>query len=282
MAGLAKEYERFRGTRNLTFVGVCASLTATPASMAQQAERFKVKPFATMLDAGGATSAAYDVPRRAYFWLVVVDAEGKIAFNASHAWTWTESSTPGKTVFQDCVEATVKKSPGILGAAEIPRGMEAAAHYFDLQQFGLFEPELQKAESRTDEAAVRFIADARAKVEAGRKTRLDQLKALLESDPYRAYHEAKVFSAAYPQAPEKADVAALLKKLQALPLVKKELAAEEAFQKMIVPPMRTATTYKLFQERVQPAWLAYQKSHGSTRFAAVAEDAVITHKKSVP
>ena len=57
--------------------------------MESQIKQFNLKPFANMLDAGGATGAAYKVPANAPFWLVVIDGGGKIAYNASRGWHWS-------------------------------------------------------------------------------------------------------------------------------------------------------------------------------------------------
>ena len=57
--------------------------------MESQIKQFNLKPFANMLDAGCATAAAYDIPKNTPFWMVVIDGEGKIAYNASRGWHWS-------------------------------------------------------------------------------------------------------------------------------------------------------------------------------------------------
>jgi len=81
LASLVKDYETYKKLRNVTFVGINTSPTATLKTMESQVKQFNLKPFANMLDAGGATAAGYGVPRSAPFWLVVIDGSGKADIN---------------------------------------------------------------------------------------------------------------------------------------------------------------------------------------------------------
>ena len=146
LTGLVSDYTTYKPNGNITFIGICTSTTATVKSMTAQVEKFGLKPFANMLDAGGVTAAAYNIPRNAKFWLILIDGDGKIAYNdAGMGWHWTSGPDAGKTVYQTQLEQNFKSSKGLLGGAKIPTTMKYAAHLFDLQQFDLMEAEIKKA-----------------------------------------------------------------------------------------------------------------------------------------
>src|SRR5688572_27074747 len=110
--------------------------------MANVVERARLEPFATMLDAGGATAAAYNLPRNWSFQLVVIDGSGKITYSASSELSYLDAPN----IHTEQIDKSLKEFPaGILGAAiQIPPAMARAAHLFDLQQFGLMEQELTR------------------------------------------------------------------------------------------------------------------------------------------
>lgn len=279
MASLVKDYESYKKTRNITFIGINMSPTATQKTMESQIKQFKLGPFANMLDAGGATAAAYGVPKSAPFWLVVIDGGGKIAYNASKGWTWSGGPNDGKYIHNTQIEKSLKEYPeGVLGNKEIPKEMELAAHYFDLQQFDLLEMEFRKASTP---AAKEFAEYVRARIAESRKARKDQIEALSASNPAQAYREATAFAAAFSKAPESGVVNELGKKLQSQPEVKKEIAAEAAYQATIVPELKKTTTRDRYLKMVQPLVDGYLKAYGSTQFGEAVKIACEAHLKKV-
>ncbi len=250
--------------------------------MEQQVEQFKLKPFANMLDAGGATATAYGVPRNARFWLVVVDGGGKIAYNASRGWFWASGPNEGRTIHSTQIEKSLGEYPdGILGAAP-PPSMEAAAHLYDLQQFGLLEAELKKAEAKSSAPEARdFAALVRRRMADTRAWRKDQIEALSKTDPVQAYREATAFVSAFPSAPERAAVNETGRALLKEPAVKKEIDAEAAYQRMLVPEMKKTTTKDRYAKAVQPLLDAYLRTYGSTQYAAAVRNACEAHRLAV-
>ncbi len=258
-------------------MGVCTSKTATLKSMAKQVEEFKLKPFANMLDAGGATATAYHVPQNAIVWVAVVNAEGKLAFDGTRGWRYQDK----RFVHHVQIDESLKKSPGILGIPEVPAGLETAAHYFDLQQFGPLEFELKKAEAKADAAGKEFAGKLRDRMEESRKAWAEQIKAMLKTEPMQAYREAESFMEAFPRAPEKSAVSQVARDAARDPAVKKELQAEQLYQRMLVPEMLKAKTHKAFTQRVQPLLEAYLKKFGDTRYAEVAKASVEEYGKAL-
>ena len=279
MASLVKDYENYKKTRNVTFIGINTSTIATLKTMESQIKQFKLQPFANMLDAGGATAAAYGVPKSSPFWLVVIDGGGKIAYNASTGWFWSGGPDAGKTIHSTQIAKSLKEYPeGVLGKKDVPSEMELAAHYFDLQQFDLLEVELRKAATP---AAKEFAEYVRGRIAESRKARKDQIESLASSEPTQAYREATAFAAAFPKAPESATVNDLGKKLQNQPEVKKEIAAEAAFQQSIAPELKKTTTRDRYLKIVQPLVDGYLKAYGSTQFGASIKIACEAHLKKV-
>jgi hypothetical protein len=251
--------------------------------MESQINQFKLKPFANMLDAGGATAAAYEVPKTAPFWLTVIDGAGKIAYNASRGWHWSSGPNAGKYVHQTQIEASLKQHPeGVLGAREVPAEMATAAHYFDLQQFNLLEVELRKAEAKSSPAPVKEFAEyVRTRIAESRKARKEQIEALAKTDAVQAYREATAFAAAFPSAPERAAVNEMGRSLLKETAVKREIDAEAAFQQMLVPELKKTTTRDRFLRMVQPLLDAYLKSFGNTQYGAAVKGACEAHLQKV-
>ena len=247
--------------------------------MEKQVEEFRLKPFANMLDAGGSTAVAYHVPKNTLTRVVVVDAEGKIAFNDPRGMFYAAGPNQGKTVYQVRIEETIKKSPGILGIQEVPAEMKTAAHYFDLQQFGLMELELKRAESKASPAGKEFAARLRQRVAELRKSRAEQIRAMAQSEPLQAYREAESFVAAYPSAPEKSAVSQVARDAAKDPSVKKELQAEEAYQRMLVPEMTKSRTFKAFTQKVLPLLDAYMKKFEDTQYSKIVKESVDAYGK---
>jgi hypothetical protein len=251
--------------------------------MESQVKQFKLKPFANMLDAGGATAAAYDVPKSAPFWLVIIDGGGKIAYNASRGWHWSGGPDAGKYIHQTQLEKSLREYPeGILGSKAVPKEMETAAHYYDLQQFDLLEVELRRFEGKSSAPACKEFAEyVRGRIAESRKARKDQIEALSKSEPIQAYREAIAFAAAYPAAPERAAVNELGRSLLKSPEVKKEIEAEAAFQQMLVPELKKTTTFDRFVKNVQPLLDGYLKAFGATQYGAAVKIACEAHKAKV-
>ena len=283
MSSLLKDYETYKKNRNVTFVGINTSITATLKTMESQVKQFKLQPFANMLDAGGATAAAYHVPKSAPFWLVILDGGGKIAYNASRGWSWSDGPDAGKFIHQTQLEKSLKEYPeGILGSKAVPKEMETAAHYYDLQQFDLLEVELRKYEGKSSMPACKEFAEhIRRKIAESRKARKEQIEALSKSEPVQAYREAIAFATAYPAAPERASVNELGRTLLKTPEVKKELEAEAAFQQVLVPELKKTTTLDRFLKVVQPLLDGYLKSFGATQYGSAVKVACDAHKAKV-
>jgi hypothetical protein len=279
LASLVKDYETYKKFRNITFIGINTSITANLKTVESQVKQFNLKPFANMLDAGGATAAAFDIPKNAPFWITVIDGSGKIAYNASRGWFWADGPDAGKPIHRTQIEKSLKEYPdGILGVKEIPKDMELAAHYYDLQQFDLLEMELRKASTP---ACKEFADLVRARMAESRKARKEQIEIESKSEPVQAYREAMAFVAAFPNAPERPAVNDMGKSLVKLPEVKKEIEAEAAFQQMLVPELKKTTTLARFLKNIQPLLDGYLKSFGGTQYGAAVKVACEAHKQKV-
>jgi len=279
LASLVKDYETYKKLHNITFIGINSSSTATLKTMESQVKQFNLKPFANMLDAGGATAAAYGVPRNAPFWLVVIDGSGKIAYNASRGWFWADGPNAGRTIHSTQIEKSLKDYPeGVLGKKDIPKEMETAAHYYDLQQFDLLEMELRKAATP---AAKEFAEYVRGRIAESRKARKEQIESLSASDPTQAYREAIAFAAAFAKAPESQAVNEMGRTLVKQPSVKKEIDAEAAFQQSLVPELKRALTKDKYQRFVQPLLDSYLKAYGMTQYGASVKIACEAHLQKV-
>ena len=283
MASLVKDYETYKKSRNITFIGVNSSTTATLKTMASQVDQFKLKPFANMLDAGGATASAYGVPPNSPFWLVVIDGGGKIAYNASRGWFWSSGPDAGKTIHSTQIEKSLKEYPeGILGADPVPADMETVAHFYDLQQFALLEPELKKAEAKSASPASKaFASRVRSRIADSRTFRKSQIEEMSASDPVQAFREATAFVAAFPNAPERAAVNDLGRELVKQPAVKKEMEAEAAFHAMLVPELKRTQTLEKYIKNIQPLVDAYMKKYGTTKYATAVKGACDAHRMAV-
>jgi len=277
---VVKNYEKYRDIPGITTIGICMSTTATVKTMAQQVERFSIKPFANMLDAGGATMAAYGVPKNSATWLILIDGEGKIAYNdAGMGWRWTGGPNTGKTVFETQLEESFKKSKHLLSGVSVPAKMATAAHYYDLQQFELLDRELAKADAKDTPQDVKdFAGLLRGKVTEHRKLRAEQIQKLAESNPVQAHRDATAFVDAYPKAPETSAIKTLAGKLMVHAKVRRELQAESAYQLTMVPEMKKVTNTKAFNDRIQPMLEGYLKTFADTQFAEVVKNAVEAHR----
>src|SRR5258705_718706 len=98
-------------------------MTANLSTLKRQVDSFKLNPLATMLDSGGMTATAYNVPRNAKFRLVVIDGDGKIAYNASQGWFWSSGPDSGKLIHHTQVDHSLSKFTALLYDATPPKDM---------------------------------------------------------------------------------------------------------------------------------------------------------------
>lgn len=281
---MAGDYEKYKNQPNVTYVGVCVLPTADAKEMKAQCEELKIAdlPFPKMLDAGGAIAAAYNVQGISQA-LVVVDPEGKIAYNGKSS---TNYVSPDRAQRAYCchVEADkcLKKAPGLLQGVPVPESLKTARHYYNLQQFDRLDLEVSKALKTDSSAEARQFGEAVQKqIAEFRANRFKELTALAEKDPVAASREVKVFLESFPQTAEAAAAKALLTKLAANPKVRKEAEAETAYQNVIVPLLKRTTNMQAFSKNVKPVMEAYLQCYGDTQFAKTVESAVAAHRRSI-
>lgn len=282
LASLVSDYESYKKP-GVTFVSICTSMTGTISRVKQQVETFKLKPFATMLDSGGMTATAYNVPRNAKFRLVVIDGDGKIAYNASQGWTWSNGENAGKAIHLTQVEKSLKEHTTLLYDAAPPKDMAQAAHLYDLQQFGLMEAEMAKVlATKKNPENTAFATTIRNKVVEVRKQRAAQIEAMAAANPVQAYREALTFVTAFLQCPELKGLATMVNKLKRDPKVSEELRAEDAYQNMLVPEMRKTTNMSSFDKKLKPMADGYLQTFGKTDFgSSVVASAVEAHRLAI-
>ena len=283
LASLVSDYKEYSQKRNITFIGVCTSTTATVKSMQAQVKTFGLSPFANMLDAGGATGTAYGVPRNAKFQLVVIDGDSKIAYNAPGTYIWSSGPDNGKTIHSTQLEKSLAKYTGILGTdISVPKSMTYSAHLFDLQQFELMDKEMARMlTTSTNADEKRFVSDVHLRVTDHRKARLKQIEDLAENQPVQAYREAMSFVEAFPRAEEMPTVKAIGTKLIANAKVKQEIEAEAGYQRILVPEMKKVTTPAGWTKSIKPLLDGYLTAYGTTEYAAVVKNAVESHRLAV-
>jgi len=277
------DYEKYRNLRNITFVSICRSMTAPIKQVEKDVDQYKVHPFPTMLDAGGATAHSYKVPKEYSTWVVVIDPEGKIIYNRNLGWHWTTGPDAGRYVHHKMIEDSQKASPGVLDRKAIPESGAMAAHLFDLQQFQAAELELKKVDSKNPSADDSdFVKYLRDRIAETRKKRLEDVRQLSATAPVLAYREAIAFVGAFPTAPEKGAMNDLGKSLLQQPPVKRELQAEDAYRRIILPELvKTPKGTAEFAARVQPALDGFLKVYGTTEYAASVIDGVESYKLAV-
>ncbi|MBA3710181.1 MAG: hypothetical protein H0W83_15325 [Planctomycetes bacterium] len=211
------------------------------------------------------------------------DSDGKIAYNASKGWKWTGGPNAGKFCHQVAIDDSLARSKGVLGIEQLPDDFLRAAHFFDLQQFMLIEPELKGAQKAhpIDPAYKDCIAAFHERIAASRHARVERITALSTSDPLQGYREAVAFVQAFGDAPERAEVNDLGKKLLKEKTVKRELQAEDAYNKVLVPIMTKTSSLKAFDSNLQPALDGYLKAYRDTGYAHIAELAVAAHGDAI-
>jgi hypothetical protein len=239
--------------------------------MASHVEKYKLEPFAHMLDAGGATAAAYHVPRHGNFQLVVIDGAGKIAYSAGSEISYMHHPT----VHIERIERSLKAYPdGILGGVAVPPAMAQAAHLFDMQQFGLMEQELARV--LKDSASVehtRFADTLRTRVAEQRRALARHIQAMAGEQPVQAYREALIFAEAFPKAEDADAVRALAAKLFANSNVKQEIDAEAEYQRVLAPELNKAATLADLN-MLKPLVEKYMNTFGKTDYGIVVKNAI--------
>jgi|SRR5579862_1877974 len=279
LKSILADYEKFSKTRSITFVSICASMTATLKSVERQAEQYKLNPFPTMLDAAGATAHAYKVPKGYGTWIIVIDGDGKIAYSDSKGWRWSGGENAGKLVHHTMIEDSQKKAPGILKVKAVPADATLAAHYYDLQQFQLAEVELKKLDKKTAEDVKAFTTLLHDTIVETRKKRLAEVEEMSKTTPVQAYREAVAFVAAFPSSPERSPMNDLGKALVKDAAVKNELQAEDAYRRIVVPELLKSPKGSAdFEQRVEPLLKGYLKVYGTTEYAAAVTDGVEGYK----
>jgi hypothetical protein len=279
LKSMMTDYEKYSKTRNITFISICRSMTATMKQVERDIDQFKVHPLPTMLDAGGATAHAYKVPKMYSTWVVVIDPDGKIVYNRNKGWYWSAGPDKGKYVHHTMIEENQKKSPGILDKKNVPIEAAYCAHLFDLQQFTLAEIEARKLQASKTDDVKEFGTFIRDRIADIRKKRLAEIEELSHNTPTQAYREAVNFVAAFPSAPEKAQMNEIGKGLMKTPQVKAELQAEDAYRRMIVPELvKTPKGTADFENRVQPVLNAWAKMYKDTDYCAAVTDGVEGYK----
>jgi hypothetical protein len=264
---LAKDYETYSSKLNITFVGVSTDVNGNQRSLQADVEKFKLKPFAHVLDNTGALASAYQVPQKVPLTIVIVDAEGKIALNVEWNYRVMAAGSSGKPDYKyiTALNGCSEKAPGLLGDLKAPEGCEQAAHMFSLQQFDLMEMEFAKVPQNDGVKA--FREGLKAKVEAYTKQRLTDLQAMADTDPLTAYYETQVFVQAFRKAKELSAAQSLLSKLRINATVKKELEAEMMYQRVVAPQMTRINSKAVYEKKIKPLMDAYLQRYGTTKYA---------------
>jgi len=236
-----------------------------------------------MLDAGGVTAAAYNVPRNAKFHLVIIDGAGNIAYNASQGWFWSSGPDAGKLIHLTQVEKSLAQFTAVLYDVAPPKDMVQAAHLYDLQQFTLMDAELARVlQTAKKPENTAFAENLRKKVVEVRKQRAAQIQELSATNPVQAYRDAVTFVGSFPQSPELPALRTMVTKLKTDLKVSAELRAEEAYQTTLVPEMRKTTNISTFDKQLKPLADAYLKAFGNTDFGkSVVASAVEAHRLAI-
>jgi hypothetical protein len=268
-----------------------------------------------MADANGETAKAYGVvfrPQHNPYILVVIDHNGKIAFNEGSLTIFSDPSQKSQgIVWLRHVKADrcLKDAPGLLGAINIPASMSHAVQLYNLQQFDSLGRELMRvlpprAADSKDKATdilqamespeARKIAEImELRLAEYRKTRLLELKALAEQDPALALKDTTAFIGNTAATTEENRAAReLADKLATNPAVRKSIEAERAkanleteakgaFERVLRPALSALTSYQAFMKSFQPLWDQYVQKYGETEYAKEARREVDARKKKL-
>jgi hypothetical protein len=282
---LARDYELFKDSPNITYIGVCATPGADLKSMKNEQVTMKIKdlPFPKMLDSSGATLAAYHMTANVPYQLVILDSAGKIAFNKDPRYSLKDPRT-GKRVYTrvKAAQETLAKSPGLLTDVEVPKGMSKAVHLYSLQQFDKLALELARAKKTDKSAETKAFAQMlEDRIAAYRAKRIEELKALAQSDPIKAFREVEAFLLCFPRAKEASAARSLHSRLRGNSKVRAEQTAQMAFQRVVVPAMNRVRDKRSFEKKVAPMVAGYMKKFGSTEFAKTAQASVDAYQKGL-
>jgi hypothetical protein len=281
LSSLLKDYETYKKNRNVTFIGINTSITANLKTMESQVKQFKLQPFANMLDAGGATPRPITSQERSPSGSSILDGGGKIAYNASRGWSWSDGPDAGKFIHQTQLEKSLKavsgRHPRLQGGAQGDGDGRATTTTCSSSTSSRSSCASTKARAACRRARSSPSTSAGRSPRAARP-RKEQIEALSKSEPIQAYREAIAFATAYPAAPERAAVNELGRSLLKTPEVKKEIEAGGHFQQIVVPELKkTSDVRPLHEER--PALLdGYLKTFGATQYGAAVKIACEAHK----
>lgn len=270
---MVQDYKHYAKGRNITFVSICTSLTATMKTLAADVEKLKIAPFATMLDAGGTTAELYNLPRNRNFQLVVIDGSGMIVYSGGSVISYMGDQGAQKRIHNTKIENSLTDNPrGILGEVEIPPAMTQAAHLYDLQQFGLMEQEIKRAAEGGDAGVLKCAEILQKRAADCQHVRLLEIKANSNDFPTQAYRESTFFADAFPNSDDAAAARELSSSLLAKPKVKREVDAELEYMRVVATELKQAGTQDAFL-KLKPVIESYMKSFGTTRYAQTVVNA---------
>jgi hypothetical protein len=281
---LARDYELFKNRPNMTFIAICSTPGADMKAMQNEEATLKIKdlPFAKMLDANGATLAGYHMTPDIPYQLVVLDHEGNIAFNGNSMMSYSTNGGPAIPLRVSSAEKILKSAPGMLPDVKVPESMATALHLYNLQQFDKLDAELAKArKADTSAEAQQFAQMLETKVTEYRARRLEELTALTESNPVRAFREVEAFLQCFPRSKEATAAKALLTKLNSNSKVRLEKEAQTSFDQVVMSAMQRVRTRKQYDTNVAPLVQGYLKKYGETEFVKVAQDSTDAYVKTL-
>lgn len=279
MARLVKDYQTYSKAKpNVTFVGINTSAGITEKKLRADIDQYGLKPFANVADTMGSIAAAYAVPTKVPYTIVIVDAEGKIASNVDQFVYYNGDKNNPYFNYQKLIDEGCKACKGILGDTKVPAGGENAAHLFNLQQFDQLDAELARLNGPDSQA---FKDAIKAKITEYTAKRAKELEALGQTNPLAAYRETLAFAKAFPKCKELSTAQSLAQKFGNDPKVKKENAAETAFQQVIAPELLKTTTMAAYDKKVKPLLDGFLQRYGDTEFGASAKIAQEEFRKSL-
>jgi hypothetical protein len=266
LARLVKDYQTYSKAKpNVTFVGINTSAGIPEKKMRAQIDEYALKPFANVADTVGSIAAAYAVPAKVPYTLVIVDADGNIACNIDQYLIMGGDKDNPYYKYQKLIDEGCKACKGILGDTKAPAGAESAAHLFNLQQFDQLDMELARLKGSDSQA---FKDAIKAKITEYTAKRIKELQTLGEGNALAAYRETLAFAKAFPKCKELSTAQSLAQKLNGNPKVKKENEAESAFQQVLTPELNKTTTGAAYDKKVKPLLDAFIQRYGDTEFGA--------------
>lgn len=268
----------------MTFFAICSTPGADMKSMQNEEVVMKIKdlPFTKMLDANGSTLAAYHMAPDIPYQVVVLDHEGNIVFNGNSMLSFSEGGKPAVPVRVSAAEKALKKAPGVLPDAKPPESMQMALHLFNLQQFDRMDAELTKArKADTSAEAKQFAEMLEKKVAELRAKRLEELTALTESDPIKAFREVDLFLMCFPRSKEATPAKSLQSKLNSNSKVRLEKEAQNTFSLVVMPAMQRVRTRKQYDLNVAATVQGYLKKYAETEYVKIAQVSTDAYLKTL-